>query len=166
MGGGGVHKTGTVTAQNGHSQHLLTTPGLPLRVSRCLVPTLRRRNRSGVCEAGGAGRSLDTLVSNHYFEPHELARCLEKVRIAAPPWQKSANAGRNIINICHQQSVSVTSGDGRPRCSQGGTGHIKLLAPCREEILKNWVSHLYMADHQHPAPQSTQGGDGSTQHTS
>ena len=131
----------------------------------CLVPTLRRRNRSGVCEAGGAGRSLDTLASNHHFEPHELARCLEKVRIAAPPWRKSANAGRNIINICNQQSVSVTCGDGRPRCSQGGTGHIKLLAPCREEILKNWVSHLYMADHQHPAPQSTQGGDGSTQHT-
>ena len=90
----------------------------------CLVQTLRCRNRFGVCERGGAGLSLDTLGPNHHFGPHELARCLEKVRIAAPPWRKSANAGRNIINICNQQSVSVTSG-----VSQGGSWHIKIIKP-------------------------------------
>ena len=95
----------------------------------CLLQTLRCRNRFGVCEPGGAGLSLDTLASNHHFGPHELARCLEKVITAAPPWRESANAGRNIINICHQQSVSVTSGDGRPRVGQGGSWHIKIIKP-------------------------------------
>ena len=105
---------------------ILSTSTSQLCLRGCLVQTLRCRNRFGVCERGGAGRSLDTLASNHHFGPHELARCLEKVRIAAPPWRKSANTGRNIINICHQQSVRVTSGDG-----QGGSWHIKIIKPIK-----------------------------------
>ena len=126
----GVHQS-TKPAQLQPRMVILSTSTSQLCLCGCLVQTLRCRNRSGVCEPGGAGLSLDTLGPNHHFGPHELARCLEKVRIAAPPWRKSANAGRNIINICNQQSVSVTSGDGRPRVGQGGSWHIKIIKPIK-----------------------------------